>query len=167
MAQRTFSFAYNKYVNGDDEDLPGLIAYALYKRAKVAYLQNYNQVNGKDATEREIVNWSHDHSTPDKIELFRLQALRSVERYRQQEVMKAEPEIRKAIEAEHLGSVHAKVSSLTGAKAFWISVGAGVVASLIWIPLAGLLYIGLRQSNPLGLVNDGPTGQPAKPVVQK
>ena len=54
MAQRTFSYAYNKYVNGDDEDLPGLIAYALYKRAKVAYLQNYKAVNGKDATEKLI-----------------------------------------------------------------------------------------------------------------
>jgi hypothetical protein len=167
MTQRTFSFAYNKYVNGDDEDLPGLIAYALYKRAKVAYLQAYKENNGKEATDKEIHNWSLDHSTPEKNELFRLQALRSVERYRQQEVKKAEPEIRKAIEAEHLVSIHAKVSSLTGAKAFWISVGAGVVASLILIPLAGLLYLGLRQSNPLGLVNDGPSGQPAKPVLQK
>ena len=39
MAQRNFSYAYNKYVNGDDEDLPGLIAYALYKRAKVAFFR--------------------------------------------------------------------------------------------------------------------------------
>lgn len=93
--------------------------------------------------------------------------MRSVERYRQQEVKKAEPEIRKAIEAKHLGSIHAKVSSLTGAKAFWISVVAGVVASLILIPLAGLLYLGLRQSNLLGLVKDGPSGQPVKPVIQK
>jgi hypothetical protein len=82
MAQRTFSFAYNKYVIGDVEDLPGLIAYALYKRAKVAYLQAYKENNGREATEKEIYNWSLDHSTPEKIELFRLQALRSVEKYR-------------------------------------------------------------------------------------
>jgi hypothetical protein len=42
MGKRTFSFADNHYVNGDDEDLPGLIAYALYKRAKVASFQVYS-----------------------------------------------------------------------------------------------------------------------------
>lgn len=156
MAQRTFSYAYNKYVNGDDEDLPGLIAYALYKRAKVAYLQNYKEVNGRDASEKQISEWSADHSTPEKIELFRLQALRSVERYRQQEVKKAEPEIRRAIEAEHIGFIRSKVSSLTGGKAFLASVGSGIVASLVWIPLAGLMYIGLRQANPMGLVKGSP-----------
>jgi hypothetical protein len=72
MAQRNFSYAYNKYVNGDDEDLPGLIAYALYKRAKVAYLQSYKERNGRDASENLISEWSADHSTPEKIELFRL-----------------------------------------------------------------------------------------------
>lgn len=91
MAQRNFSYAYNKYVNGDDEDLPGLIAYALYKRAKVAYLQSYKERNGRDASENLISEWSADHSTPEKIELFRLQALRSVERYRLQEVKKQNP----------------------------------------------------------------------------
>jgi hypothetical protein len=166
MAQRTFSYAYNKYVKGDDEDLPGLIAYALYKRAKVAYLQNYKTVNGRDATEKLINEWSADHSTDEKIALFRLQALRSVEKYRQQEVKKAEPEIRKAIEAEHLGSIHSKVSTLTGAKAFWISVGAGVVASFFWVPLAGWFYIGLRESNPSGLV-DKPPSQSSRPTVRK
>jgi hypothetical protein len=164
MAQRIFSFAYNQYVNGDDEDLPGLIAYALYKRAKVASLQAYKENNGREATEKEILNWSRDHSTPEKIELFSLQALRSVEKYRQQEVKKAEPEIRKAIEAEHLGDIRAKVTTLTGPKAFWISVGAGVVASLFWVPLAGWLYIGLRESNPSGLVDQQPSrsATPAK-----
>jgi hypothetical protein len=153
MAQRTFSYAYNKYVKGDDEDLPGLIAYALYKRAKVAYLQGYKVRNGKDATEREINEWAQDHSSDDKIKLFRNQALSSVEKYRQQEVKKAEPEIRKAIEADHLGVIHSKVLTLTGLKAFWSSVGAGVVASFFWIPLAGWIYIGLRESNPMGLFN--------------
>ena len=165
MAQRTFSFAYNQYVNGDDEDLPGLIAYALYKRARVAYLQAYKQDNDKEATEREILNWSRDHSTPEKIKLFRLQALGSVEKYRQLEVKKAEPGIRKAIEADHLGSISAMVSSLTGPKAFWVSVGAGVVASLFWVPLAGWLYIGLRESNPSGLVDQQPN-RPATPAEQ-
>jgi hypothetical protein len=157
MAQRIFSYAYNKYVNGDDEDLPGLIAYALYKRAKVAYLQNYKAVNGRDATEKLINEWSADHSTVEKIELFRLQALRSVEKYRQREVKKAEPEIRKAIEAEHIGLIHAKVSSLTGFKAFLSSVGSGIAASVVWLPLAGLMYIGLRQANPMGLVERAPS----------
>lgn len=166
MAQRIFSYAYNKYVNGDDEDLPGLIAYALYKRAKVAYLQNYKAVNGRDATEKLINEWSEDHSTDEKIKLFRLQALGSVETYRQQEVRKAEPEIRKAIEDSQLGSIHSKVSSLTGPKAFWISVGAGIVASLFWVPLAGWLYIGLRESNPSGLVDKPPT-RPVSPAVKK
>jgi hypothetical protein len=153
MAQRNFSYAYNKYVNGDDEDLPGLIAYALYKRAKVAYLQSHKERNGRDASENLISEWSADHSTPEKIELFRLQALRSFERYPLQEVKKAEPEIRKAIETEYLGLIHTKVSSLTGLKAFWSSVGSGIAASVVWIPLAGLMYIGLRQANPMGLVD--------------
>jgi hypothetical protein len=166
MAQRTFSFAYNKYVIGDVEDLPGLIAYALYKRAKVAYLQAYKENNGREATEKEIYNWSLDHSTPEKIELFWLQALRSVEKYRQQEVKKAEPELRKAIEGEHLGSIHSKVSALIGPKAFWTSVGAGVVASLFWVPLAGWFYIGLRESNPTGLI-DKPPAQNGNPAVKR
>jgi hypothetical protein len=167
MAQRTFSYAYNQYVNGDDEDLPGLIAYALYKRAKVAYLQAYKQHNGKEATEKEILNWSRDHSTPEKIQLFRLQALRSVEKYRQQEVKKAEPEIRKAIEAEHIGLIHSKVSSLTGFKAFLSSVGSGIAASVVWLPLAGLMYIGLRQANPMGLVDRAVPSEAVTPPSKK
>jgi hypothetical protein len=156
MTQRTFSYAYNKYVNGDDEDLPGLIAYALYKRAKVAFLQSYKERKGRDASDVLIDEWSADHSTPEKIELFRLQALGSVEKYRLQEVKNAEPEMRKAIEAEHIGLIHAKVSSLTGFKAFLSSVGSGIAASVVWIPLAGLMYIGLRQANPMGLVDRVP-----------
>lgn len=103
---------------------------------ELAYLQAYKENNGREATEKEIYNWSLDHSTPEKIELFRLQALRSIEKYRQQEVKKAEPELRKAIEGEHFGSILSKVSSLVGPKAFWTSVGAGVVASFFWGPLA-------------------------------
>lgn len=166
VAQRTFSYAYNRYVNGDDEDLPGLIAYALYKRAKVAYLQSYKEANGRDASEKAISEWSADHSTPEKIELFRLQALRSVEKYRLQEVKKAEPEIRKAIEDEFIGLIHDKVSSLTGFKAFLSSVGSGIAASVVWIPLAGLMYIGLRQANPMGLVN-GPSEEVVSPDRRK
>jgi len=167
MAQRNFSYAYNKYVNGDDEDLPGLIAYALYKRAKVAYLQSYKERNGRDASENLISEWSADHSTPEKIELFRLQALRSVEKYRMQEVKKAEPEIRKAIEAEHIGLIHSKVSSLTGFKAFLSSVGSGIAASVVWLPLAGLMYIGLRQANPMGLVDRAVPSEAVTPPSKK
>jgi hypothetical protein len=167
MAQRTFSYAYNKYVNGDDEDLPGLIAYALYKRAKVAFLQSYKERSGREATESRIGEWSAEHSTPEAIELFRLQALRSVEKYRMQEVKKAEPEIRKAIEAEHIGLIHSKVSSLTGFKAFLSSVCSGIAASVVWLPLAGLMYIGLRQANPMGLVDRAVPSEAVTPPSKK
>lgn len=153
MPKRTFSYAYNEYVSGDD-DLRGLIAYALYKRDKVRYLQNHSASHGgQDPSDAAIHDWSLDHSTPEKVALYNLQASQLIEIYRLQEVKKAEPEIRKTIEAGFIGSIHNKVSSLTGGKAFWASVGSGIVASVVWIPLAALMYIGLRQANPMGLVN--------------
>jgi hypothetical protein len=95
-----------------------------------------------------------DHSTPEKVALYNLQDSQLIEIYRLQEVKKAEPEIRNTIEAGFIGSIHNKVSSLTGGKAFWASVGSGIVASVVWIPLAALMYIGQRQANPMGLVNE-------------
>lgn len=159
MPKRIFSYAYNAYVVNDD-DLQGLLAYALYKRDKVIYLRNYNASHsGQDPSDTAIHNWSLDHSTPEKVSLYKLQASELIEIYRQREVKLVEPELRKVIEGEHLAAIQRSVDSLTGQKAFWNNVGAGVMGAAVWVVLGALLYIGLGMPQPFGLLRE--TSSPA------
>lgn len=161
MPKRIFSYAYNAYVANDD-DLRGLLAYALYKRDKVIYLQNYNASHGgQDPSDTAIHDWSLDHSTPEKVSLYKLQASELMEIYRQREVKLAEPELRRVIEGEHLAAIRGSVAGLTGQRAFWNNVGAGVMGAAVWVVLGALLYIGLGMPQPFGLLRETSNPSPS------
>jgi len=154
VPKRTFSYAYNEYVDKDD-DLRGLLAYALYKRDKVIFLRNYNAKHGgQDPSDTVIHEWSLDHSTPEKVSLYKSKASELIEIYRQQEIKLAEPELRRVIEEEHLAAIRVSVAGLTGQRAFWNNVGAGVMGAAVWVVLGALLYIGLGMPQPFGLLRE-------------
>ena len=133
---RKYSYAFSKFVNGED-DLPGLIAYALYKAAKVEYLKKFNLERGRDAYDEEAYQWSDLHSTNTQIDLYRQKACLIIENYREQEIIREIPRLEEKIlagaENSTLQQIHSKVSGLTGWPGFRGSLATNVFASIVWV----------------------------------
>lgn len=142
---RRYSYAFSKFVNCED-DLPGLIAYALYKAAKVEHLKKFNQEKGRDAWDDEAYQWSDIHSTTTQIDLYRQKACNIIETYREQEIIREIPLLEKkilaSVENNTLQQIHSKVCGLTGWQGLRASLATNVFASIVWVlVIAAVIYV--------------------------
>ncbi|WP_119080281.1 hypothetical protein [Chitinophaga alhagiae] len=136
--QRNYNYIYSKLVE-NDTDLIGHIAYSLYKKSKVEYIEKQNE-GGKTLTDAELIPFNDFSSSESSIESYRIKAELIVQgfidnvldeeltNYKQQAITQ---------QAEILKNIIAPITP-----SFWKNVWIGIVSSFIFtLVLAALFFI--------------------------
>jgi hypothetical protein len=141
-----FSHAYSRFVSEKD-DLIGLIAYALFKAAKVEKCRKHRQDTGSDLSKDAARDWSDEHSSDYYVELYKNQAIKLIGNYTKIVLDREEPRMRNEILQAGLSSVTSTLSGLTGLRGLVANVGTGLAASIIFI-VVGYVIVVANQGKP-------------------
>ena len=122
---------YSKLVRGED-DLVGLVAYSLYKRAKVAFILE-GASEGRQPSRDEFRGFDRTTCLPQTLESYRQQAESLLAEFSQNLLEERVAEIDAAFKTE-------LADRLSKVQPFWRSVWQNVVANLVGIVLtAGII----------------------------
>lgn len=119
----------------NEDDILGIIAYSLYKRQKIEFVKSFEARHGRAPTDADL---SHFHEVSNSE--FQLQAYRNQTDKLAQDFLTITLETR----AEELEKYYdAKLTSEIKRyrPSFWLGVSQGVVASVIFVLLLGVLVI--------------------------
>lgn len=114
----------------DPHDLVGLIAYSLYKRQKLDFVEAHQSEHGCKPTADELKVLYQLVNMPDQIEALRTRSATLLEQVTEVVLEEAVQEMQKDFQAK-------LTSELKATKNFWRAVGENVVANLV----AGALVI--------------------------
>ncbi|MFK3943185.1 hypothetical protein ACI2KC_16110 [Pseudomonas monteilii] len=134
MENGGYNFIYTELVKNED-DILGIIAYSLYKRQKIEFIKAFKAKHGRDPTDADL---SHFHEVSNSS--FQLQAYRDQADKLAQDFLTISLETR----AEALEQYYETktTDAIRGYKpSFWLGVSQGVVASIIFVLLLGVLVI--------------------------
>lgn len=140
---RKFNFIFRELVT-DNKDFIGLIAYTVYKRQKIAYLDDYYKKNERYPTEQELDQYHEFTSSPNQLQHYRNTAQQEVDEL-VDIVLKDKAE---EIEAFYRDAIRMPVQEIKneinqatekGNHSFWYGVGQSFMGSLIWLLFLGLI----------------------------
>lgn len=137
--ESAFSTAFERIVRDDpggDEDIIGLLAYAIYKRDKrdLALGQTFDS---------DQLRQHHKMLTHGLIEQYREGALRRLEAYSSAVLAQAEPDIREAARIEAVERARDDViAAVRTSTSWWLSIILNVVAWLISLAVTFLVAVG-------------------------
>ncbi|WP_395055727.1 hypothetical protein [Polaromonas sp.] len=117
----------------DPHDLVGLIAYSLYKRQKLDFVDAHQSEHGCKPTADELRVFYQLVNMPDQIEALRTRSATLLEQVSEVVLEEALQEMQKDFQARLL-------SELKTPKNFWRAVGENVLANLV---AAGLVTLAL------------------------
>lgn len=140
---------YNKvleaYVDesGDSLDIPGLVAYALYKRQKRDWIVGYRlQNDGRLPSDEEVRAVTSGYLNHDLRETLRQRASDILSDYAEVYVQALEPQIRQeALAGEMLRQARDIERSITEKSGLWRQVGTGLIATGLWTLLVTALVL--------------------------
>lgn len=69
---KPYNFVYEKLVQGPD-DLSGLVAYGLYKREKIEFIEQIRS-EGNEASDEQIKDFHRASNTPARLQSYRAEA---------------------------------------------------------------------------------------------
>jgi len=124
------------YIEGED-DLIGLLAYALYERQKRDFVVSYRKRNaGRSPNEAELAAVSSNYLSADLRNTLRDRASQILSSYAETYVEAMEPEIRlAAVNSDALRRVREIEKSVKKRLGFWRQVRAGFMAILLLLLL--------------------------------
>lgn len=138
--------AYNKVfetymdATGDDVDLTGLIAYALYKRQKRDWLVTYRREHGRPPTAPEIKALTGGYLTSDARRTYRDRAGDLLNGYAESYLEASSPALREAaLNSEALRQAQGLHRAVVARTGFRSAVWAGLVATALWTFLVAIL----------------------------
>ncbi|WP_375459544.1 hypothetical protein [uncultured Enterovirga sp.] len=137
--ERSFSTAFDKLVRTDasgDEDIIGLLAYAIYKRDK-------RDLAVSGALDETHLRQHHKTLTPGLVEQYRDGALRRLEIFSSAVLARAEPDIREAARVEAVERARDDIISVVRTSTtWWVSILWNVIAWLISLAIVFLVTVG-------------------------
>ena len=140
MTQRTYNFIYAKLVK-DKDDVLGIIAYSLYKRNKIDFINKYVTEHGSPPSDAEMTTFHASSTTESSLEGFRRQAVDLAREF----MDSALDEERQELEQEYadkyyLSKVADEVKSLQPNHlfAFLFGVSQGLISSVLFAGLIGI-----------------------------
>lgn len=134
MAKDRYNFIYTDLVE-NDADLLGMIAYALYKRQKIEFIQGRRERLGDDPDEADLAHFNAISNSRFQQETYRNQAGKLAEDF-----LNTSLEGR-AQELEHRLAGQANEEIRRYKPNYWRGVSQGLVASVISVLLLGLLVM--------------------------
>jgi hypothetical protein len=136
--QRNYNYIYSKLVE-EDSDLIGHIAYSLYKKSKIEYIEK-KKSDGEALTDTELIPFNDFSSSESSIESYRIKAELIVQGFIENvldEELKSYKEQAVNQQSDILKSI---IKPLTSG--FWSSVWAGLLSAFIFaLLLAAIAFI--------------------------
>ncbi len=134
---KQFNFIYSQLVRAND-DLVGLIAYGIYKKQKIEFIEKMKSDTGHDPTEAECQAFYSTSTTDSQLKYYRTQAetmiSETISSIAQEELTNFEREMHKNYQSEIKSCIPSNWSS------FGFSVLAGVISTLVFTVIAGIFY---------------------------
>lgn len=136
--QRNYNYIYSKLVE-KDSDLIGHIAYSLYKKSKVEYIENKKSA-GSALTDIELIPFNDFSSSQSSIESYRIKAELIVQGFIEN-VLDEELQNYKEQAINHQTEIlKSIIKPLTSG--FWGNVWAGILSAFIFaLLLAAIAFI--------------------------
>lgn len=142
--KRNRNFVYYKLLQSDD-DYVGMVAYTIYKKSKIAYIQELR--NDGNRTEDEIDSlletWQQSKCNDSEIKTLRDNAVAHVAEFttkliaqKNKELLEKEKKLNK-----RESKIEKKESQLKSQKYFWYGVKQSIVGSFIYMVLTVLIYL--------------------------
>ncbi|MEI1251789.1 hypothetical protein [Rhizobium aouanii] len=130
------------YIEGED-DLIGLLAYALYERQKRDFVLSHRKRNaGRSPDEAELAAVNSNYLSTDLRNTLRDRASQILSSYAETYVEAMEPQIRlTAVNSDALRQVQNIEKSIKRRLGFWRQVGAGFAITLLLLLLFGAAAI--------------------------
>ena len=131
------------YIEGDD-DLIGLLAYALYERQKRDFIVSHRKRNsGRSPNENEVAAINSNYLSKDLRTTLRDRASQILSSYAETFVKAMEPQIKlAAVNSDALRQMRAIEKSVTRRTGFWRQIRIGFVVSLLMILFFTGLFVG-------------------------
>ncbi|WP_151719331.1 hypothetical protein [Gemmobacter serpentinus] len=112
----------------DSDDIESLVAYALYKKHKRDWAENYRKTHGSDPKTADDDAFASAVSTDGQLQLYRQNAQNLIIAFADQMVEEVKPDIEKEAITARIEAATAKIS---GAGSFAKQMLSGLTASLI------------------------------------
>lgn len=129
---RVFEF-YVNFTEDGEEDLVGLIAYALYKRMKRDWIIQFQQTRHRRPNDAETAAVTDTYLTTEMRQTLRQRAADMLTGYADTFVRAEEPHIsRRAISSEALRQARDIERAIASRDALGQQVKAGLIATIIW-----------------------------------
>lgn len=129
---RVFEFYVSPVEEGED-DLVGLIAYALYKRLKRDWITQFQETHQHRPNDAETAAVTQTYLTSEMRRTLRQRAADILSGYADTYVQAEEPHItQRAISGETLRQAREIERALVSRDAIWRQVVAGLIATVIW-----------------------------------
>ncbi len=143
MSTPKYNVIYEKLVT-DADDLVGLIAYGIYKRHKIEFINKIKTEKGQEPTAEECETFFLTSTTETQLDSYKSQA----ETILSETVANIAFEQVRAEEEKMLRDYKENIKSCLPSKTrtFWNSVAAGVVSAILVSSTVGLSYFLARTS---------------------
>lgn len=155
--ERQFNFIYTKLVQAD-EDLVGLIAYGIYKKHKIEFIEKIKADTGHAPTEDECQTFYFTCTTDSQLEHYRMQAeamlSETISSIAREELTNYERDMYKNFKSEIKSCIPSNWSSLG------FSVLAGLLSTLLFSIIASLFYF-------IGETSDKSTHEKVKSAIEE
>lgn len=155
--ERTYNFIYEQLVKSED-DLVGLIAYAIYKKHKIEFITRIKEEKGQDPTDAECNAFFKASTTESQLAKYRNDAQsilsdvvanttkEELERYEREMLAGYEESIRKEIEVFERNMLDKYKTGIkevlpSNKKNFWLSFFAGILSAFVFSLIAALFFI--------------------------
>ena len=152
---KQFNFIYTKLVQAD-EDLVGLIAYGIYKKHKIEFIEKIKADTGHNPTDDDCQAFYSTCTTDSQLGHYRMQAeamlSETISSIAREELTNYEREMHRNYKSEIKSCIPSNWSS------FGFSVLAGVVSTLAFTVIASIFYF-------VGETSDRGTRDKVKSVI--
>lgn len=156
-----YSFIFKKIVE-DDDDFIGMVAYTLYKRQKVEWIEKFQVDHQRRPTDDEIESgFARFSNLPSQLENYREQAVQTLDMFLDQALYAKVEEAKEAIRNDAI--VKAVGKSFT--QGVLENIVAGLAAALITLGASGLVWVALQ--GPENLIRQAIEQVALKPAVAK
>ena len=152
--QRNYNFIYTKLVHGE-EDMIGHIAYSLYKKHKIEYI-NSKKVEGQELTDEDLKPFNDISSVDSAIQNYRIQAELILQDFTNEALEESLTEMQEQAILNQTIILKDVVKELT--PGFWKNVWIGLVSSFIFsLVLALIAFIIHFQGSDINISIDKKT----------
>ena len=132
MSDSNYNYIYNKLVD-DKNDIFGIIAYSVYKRQKIEYLDKFKAEHGRDATKEELEHFKEISNSETQLEFYNTQAAHLANAFLSEVLSDRIEELDKSFH-EHLNT-----QLLKSKNGFSYGVYQSIVGSVFFVLLVGVI----------------------------